>query len=203
MARRQGPIGRRRRSDVTAGGWATPAMPLHGVEEGATADSRARAPPEVFERSVQGLIDGVLQGFNATVFAYGATGAGKTHTMLGSAGLWHADCAVEGSLSAKSWAVEAPGSPREAHALNDSCEAHVQAACPDGKAFGQTPFANCCVVLALRVCARCPWAGVFAQAASRLGAAKISAWGVAQRSEPISCRAARGNSGPSWPWALG
>ena len=25
----------------------------------------------------------VIQGFNATVFAYGATSAGKTHTMLG------------------------------------------------------------------------------------------------------------------------
>ena len=28
-------------------------------------------------------MDGVLQGLNATVFAYGATGAGKTHTMIG------------------------------------------------------------------------------------------------------------------------
>lgn len=27
----------------------------------------------------------MLDGFNSTVFAYGATGAGKTHTMLGSA----------------------------------------------------------------------------------------------------------------------
>jgi len=25
-----------------------------------------------------------LNGFNSTVFAYGATGAGKTHTMLGN-----------------------------------------------------------------------------------------------------------------------
>ena len=29
-------------------------------------------------------LDGVLDGFNATVFAYGATGAGKTYTMLGT-----------------------------------------------------------------------------------------------------------------------
>ena len=28
----------------------------------------------------------VIQGFNATVFAYGATSAGKTHTMLGYPG---------------------------------------------------------------------------------------------------------------------
>ena len=37
----------------------------------------------VFENSTKFLIDGVVNGFNATVFAYGATGAGKTYTMLG------------------------------------------------------------------------------------------------------------------------
>lgn len=36
-------------------------------------------------RLLQFLIDGVLNGFNASVFAYGATGAGKTFTMLGTA----------------------------------------------------------------------------------------------------------------------
>lgn len=30
------------------------------------------------------LIENVVTGYNATVFAYGATGAGKTYTMLGS-----------------------------------------------------------------------------------------------------------------------
>jgi kinesin family protein 18/19 len=29
------------------------------------------------------LIDGIVSGYNGSVFAYGATGAGKTHTMLG------------------------------------------------------------------------------------------------------------------------
>ena len=38
----------------------------------------------VFENSTQFLIDGVVNGYNATVFAYGATGAGKTYTMLGN-----------------------------------------------------------------------------------------------------------------------
>jgi kinesin family protein 18/19 len=33
---------------------------------------------------LQNLIAGVMGGYNATVFAYGATGAGKTFTMLGS-----------------------------------------------------------------------------------------------------------------------
>ena len=39
---------------------------------------------KVFDCTTQHLIEGVLNGFNSTVFAYGATGAGKTHTMLGS-----------------------------------------------------------------------------------------------------------------------
>jgi kinesin family protein 18/19 len=39
---------------------------------------------EVYERTTKALIGGVLEGFNATVFAYGATSAGKTHTMLGT-----------------------------------------------------------------------------------------------------------------------
>lgn len=30
------------------------------------------------------IISHVLDGFNATIFAYGATGAGKTYTMLGN-----------------------------------------------------------------------------------------------------------------------
>ena len=38
----------------------------------------------VFENSTKFLIDGVVNGYNATVFAYGATGAGKTYTMLGN-----------------------------------------------------------------------------------------------------------------------
>ena len=38
----------------------------------------------VFESTALPLIDSVLGGINATVFAYGATGAGKTYTMIGS-----------------------------------------------------------------------------------------------------------------------
>ena len=38
----------------------------------------------IFENSTKFLIDGVVNGYNATVFAYGATGAGKTYTMLGN-----------------------------------------------------------------------------------------------------------------------
>jgi len=36
---------------------------------------------DVYESTTKGLLDSVLDGFNATVFAYGATGCGKTHTI--------------------------------------------------------------------------------------------------------------------------
>ena len=39
---------------------------------------------DVFEKTTKCLLNGVLNGYNATVFAYGATGAGKTYTMLGT-----------------------------------------------------------------------------------------------------------------------
>ena len=38
----------------------------------------------MYELTTQFLIEGVLEGFNATIFAYGATGAGKTYTMTGT-----------------------------------------------------------------------------------------------------------------------
>ena len=38
---------------------------------------------EIFSKTTYFLLDGVLNGYNATVFAYGPTGAGKTYTMLG------------------------------------------------------------------------------------------------------------------------
>lgn len=39
---------------------------------------------EVYRGTAAPLIPEVLEGINTTVFAYGATGAGKTHTMIGS-----------------------------------------------------------------------------------------------------------------------
>uniref|UniRef100_A0A7M4EIM2 Kinesin family member 18A n=1 Tax=Crocodylus porosus TaxID=8502 RepID=A0A7M4EIM2_CROPO len=39
---------------------------------------------EVFEHTTKTVLDGFLNGYNCTVLAYGATGAGKTYTMLGS-----------------------------------------------------------------------------------------------------------------------
>ncbi|KAM6368449.1 kinesin-like protein KIF18B [Pluvialis apricaria] len=39
---------------------------------------------EVFQHTTHNVLDSVLNGYNCSVFAYGATGAGKTYTMLGS-----------------------------------------------------------------------------------------------------------------------
>ena len=39
---------------------------------------------EIFESTSKFLVEGILEGYNATVFAYGATGAGKTYTMVGT-----------------------------------------------------------------------------------------------------------------------
>ncbi|XP_061425863.1 kinesin-like protein KIF19 isoform X2 [Lethenteron reissneri] len=39
---------------------------------------------EVYLATTKELIEGVISGYNATVFAYGPTGAGKTYTMLGT-----------------------------------------------------------------------------------------------------------------------
>ncbi|KAI5056588.1 hypothetical protein GOP47_0028406 [Adiantum capillus-veneris] len=40
---------------------------------------------DVYNRAVASMIKGVSHGLNATVFAYGATGSGKTYTMAGTA----------------------------------------------------------------------------------------------------------------------
>ncbi|XP_073745256.1 kinesin-like protein KIF18B isoform X3 [Callorhinus ursinus] len=41
---------------------------------------------DVFQHTTHSVLDSFLQGYNCSVFAYGATGAGKTHTMLGREG---------------------------------------------------------------------------------------------------------------------
>jgi len=38
---------------------------------------------DVFEMIARPVVDGVLEGINGTVFAYGQSGSGKTFTMLG------------------------------------------------------------------------------------------------------------------------
>jgi len=38
---------------------------------------------EVYDIAARPIIDSVLDGFNGTIFAYGQTSSGKTHTMQG------------------------------------------------------------------------------------------------------------------------
>lgn len=40
----------------------------------------------VYNETAKPIVDSVLEGYNGTVFAYGQTGTGKTHTMDGGAG---------------------------------------------------------------------------------------------------------------------
>ncbi|XP_033703043.1 kinesin-like protein KIF18B isoform X2 [Tursiops truncatus] len=46
----------------------------------------AATQQDVFHHTTHSILDSFLQGYNCSVFAYGATGAGKTHTMLGREG---------------------------------------------------------------------------------------------------------------------
>ena len=45
---------------------------------------RNQSSEEIYHETVRPLISTVLSGKNATVFAYGPTGTGKTYTMLGN-----------------------------------------------------------------------------------------------------------------------
>ena len=38
---------------------------------------------DVYDDAVRPIVEEVLEGFNCTIFAYGQTGTGKTHTMEG------------------------------------------------------------------------------------------------------------------------
>ena len=38
---------------------------------------------EIYEDAASPIIANVLEGYNGTIFAYGQTGTGKTHTMAG------------------------------------------------------------------------------------------------------------------------
>lgn len=48
------------------------------------AFSEETGQEEVYRESTAHLVENVLEGKNSSVFCYGATGAGKTHTMLGT-----------------------------------------------------------------------------------------------------------------------
>lgn len=41
---------------------------------------------QVYTYSASSIIDSIIEGFNGTIFAYGQTASGKTHTMEGQIG---------------------------------------------------------------------------------------------------------------------
>lgn len=45
--------------------------------------SPAMGTTEVYNKVGKPIVDGVLDGFNGTIFAYGQTGSGKTYSLLG------------------------------------------------------------------------------------------------------------------------
>jgi kinesin family protein 5 len=44
------------------------------------------AQADVYSYAAASIIDSVVEGFNGTIFAYGQTASGKTHTMEGAIG---------------------------------------------------------------------------------------------------------------------
>ena len=55
---------------------------LYGRHQFDKAFEKDSTQAEVYE-GVRPLITAALEGYNSTIFAYGQTGTGKTHTMLG------------------------------------------------------------------------------------------------------------------------
>ena len=60
-----------------------PPAPSHSHRQAFGPEARQGV---VYAAAAAPLVEAVLQGFNATVFAYGQTGCGKTHTMEGRGG---------------------------------------------------------------------------------------------------------------------
>ena len=49
----------------------------------------------MYDECAFGLVESVLEGYNGTMFAYGQTGCGKTHTMMGPAASLDPACTPE------------------------------------------------------------------------------------------------------------
>jgi hypothetical protein len=72
---------------------------------------------EVYDRCARPIVNSCIEGYNGTIFAYGQTGTGKTHTMDGGPGpelqgiipntFEHVFHEVENSEAGKQWMVRA------------------------------------------------------------------------------------------------
>ena len=67
----------------------------------------------IFEEVAKAQVDACIQGYNATIFAYGQTGTGKTYTME-----------VRACSAAISLAKRAPGAARRAEKSRRRCFSH-------------------------------------------------------------------------------
>ncbi|KAJ9118427.1 hypothetical protein QFC24_006258 [Naganishia onofrii] len=74
------------RAFITTGGKAPPGGKRYKDQRYAfdRVFSKDSTQEEVFENTAKPVLEGLFDGFNATVFAYGATGCGKTHTVSGT-----------------------------------------------------------------------------------------------------------------------
>ncbi|XP_064015720.1 kinesin-like protein KIF18B isoform X4 [Pogoniulus pusillus] len=74
------------------GGASGPALPARGTKHPGKQQKfvfdrvfgEQATQEEVFQHTTRDMVDTVLDGYNCSVFAYGATGAGKSFTMMGS-----------------------------------------------------------------------------------------------------------------------
>jgi len=57
-------------------------FPTHKFEFDHVFDTES-IQKDVYDISARPIVDSVLEGFNGTIFAYGQTSSGKTHTMMG------------------------------------------------------------------------------------------------------------------------
>ena len=98
---------------------------------------------QVFEQSVINLVDGIFDGYNATILAYGQTGSGKTYTM-GSA------FDIKNKVSADKLGII----PRAVLRIFDNIEAAKGKAVEQGifvpEFEVQVQFVEVCFVLALK-----------------------------------------------------
>jgi len=57
--------------------------PLHFFSDADKVFGPATTTRHVYDVAAQHVVSGAMQGINGTVFAYGVTSSGKTHTMHG------------------------------------------------------------------------------------------------------------------------
>jgi Kinesin motor domain len=78
-------------SDAATAGVHGSGVPCHRLSNstlplslpGRSVTAFRHAVPQVYDRTTKDIVEKVVGGFNGTVFAYGQTSSGKTHTMMG------------------------------------------------------------------------------------------------------------------------